>query len=363
MLVACLTIGVSSSGQAEGIAAAIREDSLTVLEGPTGAVEVEELGGGRRRVTVVPLDPTAFIKTRSCETAYPLDLIDQLRRTKDLAWVCDEIARDESPRYVELFLRHGLLAYLPTSAFARKRLLDFGCGSGASTMVLARMLPQAEIVGVDFARDLVAIAEHRKRVSGSRNVRFAVSPDSASLPEGLGLFDFVCMNAVWEHLLPSERRTLVPMLWSELREDGILFVNETPHRWYLIEAHTTGLPLLNFQPRPLAHWAANRYSKRLRGDESWEQLLRNGVRGGTEREILRVLRNAGGGRPVLLKPSLLGCGDAVDIWYAYSQAARPMKIKRHMRTAFKVISRLTRSTYAPGLSLAIRKRHADEEPR
>jgi hypothetical protein len=123
VLVACRTIVVSSPGQAEGIAAAIREDALTVLEGPTGAVEVEELGGGRRRVTVVPLDPTAFIKTRSCETGYPLDLIDQLRRTKDLAWLCDEIARDESPRYVELFLRHGLLAYLPASAFARKRLI------------------------------------------------------------------------------------------------------------------------------------------------------------------------------------------------------------------------------------------------
>jgi hypothetical protein len=38
-----------------------------------------------------------------------------------------------------------------------------------------------------------------------------------------------------------------------------------------------------------------------------------------------------------------------------------MKIKRHMRTAFKVISRLTRSTYAPGLSLAIEKRRDDDD--
>jgi 2-polyprenyl-3-methyl-5-hydroxy-6-metoxy-1,4-benzoquinol methylase len=331
------------------------DDQRTVLDDPNGSLEVVELGNGRRQVMVNPRDPTVFVQTKSCETNYPVELIDEFRRVKGIAWVCDEIARDENPQYVQLFLRYGMLTHLPEHAFAGKRLLDFGCGCGGSTMILARMFPQTEIVGVDLAGELVSLAEQRKRFSGAANVSFVVSPDSASLPAGLGMFDFISLCAVWEHLLPGERRTLVPMLWSALNETGVLFVNETPHRWYLLEAHTTGLPLLNFLPRPVAHWAANRYSKRLPDDESWEELLRNGIRGGTEREILRVLRRAGQGRPVLLKPSRLGISDRVDLWYAYSQAARPMKIKRHMRTAFKVISWLTRSTYAPGLNLAIQK--------
>jgi 2-polyprenyl-3-methyl-5-hydroxy-6-metoxy-1,4-benzoquinol methylase len=331
------------------------DDQRTVLDDPNGSVEVVELGDGRRQVTVKPRDAMAFVRTRSFETNYPVELIDEFRRVKGIAWVCDEIARDENPQYVQLSLRYGMLTFLPEHAFAGKRLLDFGCGSGASTMILARMFPQTEIVGIDLDQELVSLAEQRKRFSGAANVSFAVSPDSVSLPVGLGMFDFISLCAVWEHLLPYERRTLVPTLWSALNEAGVLFVNDTPHRWYLLEAHTTGLPLLNFLPRPVAHWAANRYSKRVSGGESWEDLLRHGIRGGTEREILRVLRRAGDGQPVLLKPTRLGVSDRIDLWYAYSQAERPMKIKQYMRSAFEVISWLTRSTYTPGLNLAIQK--------
>jgi hypothetical protein len=56
------------------------------------------------------------------------------------------------------------------------------------------------------------------------------------------------------------------------------------------------------------------------------------------------------------QPSRLDAQDPVDIWYAYSQRLAPMPIKAKMRGVFKLISRLTGSTFAPGIDLAIEKR-------
>ena len=163
------------------------------------------------------------------------------------------------------------------------------------------------------------------------------------------------LSAVWEHLLPRERTVLLPRLWRMLADSGLLFLNQTPHRWYPIEGHTTGLPLLNYVPPHFARWAANRYSAKLPGNESWEQLLRRGIRGGTAGEVMRILRRSGGGTPLLLQPNRLGAEDPVDIWYAYSQRLAPMPVKAKMRRAFKIINRLTGSTFAPEIDIAIEK--------
>jgi SAM-dependent methyltransferase len=328
-----------------------------ILKQATGTVTIRDLEDGRRHVSVEPASKNAFVARSEWVTRYPLELIEHVLEVKGINGLCDEIARDESDTYVARYLRHAILSYLPPEAFAGKRLLDFGCGAGSSTMVLSRMLPQTALVGVELNANLVELARHRARALGTANVRFEVSPDPESLPPDLGTFDFLVLSAVWEHLLPQERRsTLMPRLWRTLQTGGVLFLNQTPHRWYPVEGHTTGLPLLNYAPAHLAHWATKRFSpKPKHRNESWEQLLRRGIRGGTAREVMRILAGLDGGKPVLLQPSRLDAEDPVDIWYAYSQGNAPMPIKAWMRSAFKVISRTTGSTFAPGIDLAIAK--------
>jgi 2-polyprenyl-3-methyl-5-hydroxy-6-metoxy-1,4-benzoquinol methylase len=329
---------------------------MTFLEHADGRVAIEELPGGRRSVRVKPRDPAAFIRQPACETAYPVGLIESLLQIKGLAWLCDEISRDESPSYVQLSLQYAVLGYVAASELKRKRLLDFGCGCGSSTMVLARMFPDLEIVGVDLEPDFVSVAQLRARHYRLKNVTFMVSPNSDSLPNDLGSFDFVVLSAVWEHLLPAERAKVSEQLWHVLKCEGVLFVSQIPHRWYPIEAHTTGLPLLNYIPRRVAHWLAIRFSPRVAASESWETLLRRGIRGGTDREVLSALRATGEGRPTLMSPAALGIGSCVELWYRYSQQLQPMKIKAVMWRLFNVISVLTGSAFAPGLDLAIKKR-------
>jgi precorrin-6B methylase 2 len=315
---------------------------------------VEELGDGRRRVSVEPADDV-FVPCRDCVTSYPVELIAAVLQTKSVAYVCDEIARDEDPSYLQRDLRYSLLAYLPEDAFSETRLLDFGSGSGASSAVLGRMFPRTEIVGIELQSDLIALAERRKAHHQLSNVRFLRSPSPETLPEDLGTFRYIHFGAVYEHLLPSERPLLLAKLWSLLETGGVVFVNCLPHRYYPLEGHTSGLPLINFLPDRMAHAVATRFSQRLSPDATWEELLRDGIRGGTARRVARDLVSEGG-KARVLTPARLAVHDHTGLWLACSPRAQFSPAKKAVAlTMFRTLSRLTRQPFAPYLSLAFEK--------
>lgn len=313
-------------------------------------MRIEERGHGRRCIRIE--DPATFISTSEWETAYPVDLIELILSIKGSAYLCDEIRRDEDPSYVPRFLYYSLLGFVGEEQFDGTRILDFGSGSGATTATLSRMFPSAQVIGVELVPELIEIAQARAEHHGLDNVETLESPDPERLPEGIGQFDFVILGAVYEHLLPAERRRLLPQLWSLLKAGGVLFVNQLPHRYYVLETHTTGLPLVNFLPDRVAHLAARRFSKRVADDTSWPDLLRRGIRGGTERSLVRDIRGAGGD-PLLLRPRRLGLTDHADLWYA---TRRQHPLRRAMRMAFRAISRIDGTSYAPSLSVALQKR-------
>ena len=250
----------------------------------------------------------------SCETTFPRPLVERLLETTSAEWICDAIARHEDPAYIRGEMRSQLLAYFPASAYAGRRILDFGCGNGASTMAIAELLPESEVVGVELDDRRIgeahAILEHR----GLKNVRFLCSPSGEQLPEGIGSFDYVMLSAVFEHLLPAERRTVMPLLWSHMRPGAVMFVNQTPYRWHLYEHHSTGLWGINFLPDGLAWRLARRYGVGTR-DLTWPAMLRGGIRGGTEWSIRRSL-TADLRATEIVQPTQNGLRDRADFWLA-----------------------------------------------
>ena len=216
-----------------------------ILERPDGNLEIEERAGGARRVRARVHDGPP--PTREwCDTSYPVELIQSILDVKGVAWVCDEISRDQDPATIQRYFEDDFLPYVAPDAFDGKRILDFGCGSGSSTMVLARLFPRSEIVGVELSPELLELARRRQQFYGYPNVTFVLSPAGTTLPPGLAPFDFVVLSAVYEHLLPAERRTLMPQLWAHVKPGGVLLMNQTPHRFFPFESHTTGVPLINY---------------------------------------------------------------------------------------------------------------------
>ena len=250
-----------------------------MLQHSDGVVTIEELGGGERLISVKPADPGSAPPRQQWRTSYPVSLIERVVDVKGATWLCDEIQRDEDPAYVRHFLEQTILSYVPEEALASKRVLDFGSGCGASSLNLARMFPGADVVGVELVEEHVQLARARADHLGVDRVDFNLSQEPTGLPDEIGDFDAVVLSAVFEHLLPLERESLMPALWSVLRPGGLLFVNQLPHRYSPLETHTTGLPLVNYLPDQVAGAAARRLSSRVSRDADWEELLRAGFRG------------------------------------------------------------------------------------
>jgi SAM-dependent methyltransferase len=318
----------------------------TILDHPDVVVRIEE-NGTRKRLILVEAKGGTFVPVRSWETAYPIPLIEHVLKVKGV-YVADEIMRDEGPLYVQHSFKWNILSYVDTPDFAGRRVLDFGCGSGASTTVLARMLPEStQLVGVELIPEYVELACHRAQWYGIEGrAVFHLSPDPTSLPQEIGQFDYVVFSAVYEHLLP--------LLWRHLKPNGILFLDQTPYRWFPFEMHTTGLPLINYLPDRLAHKAACRFSKRIRPDETWPDLLRKGIRGGTVREVLGILNQEDQGAE-LLRPSRQGVRDHIDLWFQLSSTTRAPLAKKLIMWGFRAVKATTGVTMIPSLSLAIQK--------
>ncbi len=316
-------------------------------------VFIEETIDGKRKITVNSKDEKFFVAIASLETKYPVELIEKILEIKGANYLCDEIAREEDTNYVQKGLEFDLEAYFPNENFAGKRILDFGSGSGASTMILSRFFPEAEIIGVELDERLQSIACNRLEFYGYKNVSFYLSPSGSELPTGIDNFDLVILSAVYEHLLPKERKTVIPMVWEKVKDNGYLFLNMTPHRYFPIEHHTTNLPLLNYLPDSITYFVARKFSKRLNATESWETYLRRGIRGATENEIFANLERQS--KAKLIEPAKEDIKDRIDLWYSQLNQTRMVVVKKSLKLFLKMLKTGTGIVLVPNLSLVFQK--------
>ena len=331
------------------------KDKLIVCDG-LATVHIRNLTEERRSVKVEKIQKNLHVPFDYCETAYPIKLIEFILTAKGPAYLCDEILRDESPEYVQHDLKWSTLSYVNEGAFVGKRLLDFGCGSGGSSVSLSRMLPKTEIVGVELEERLLNVAQARAEYYGIKNVAFHVSPSPDSLPSHIGKFDFIMFSAVYEHLLPNERKPLLKLIWSALKPGGVLFLNGTPNRHFPLEMHTTGLPFINYLPDNITRLVSRKFSKRNLENDSWEVLLRKGIRGGSISEVLKNLSGTDDA-PVLLEPREFGLEDRLDLWLALSSKSigRSITAKKIYRLVMKPFLVVFGIELLPELALAIKK--------
>jgi SAM-dependent methyltransferase len=290
----------------------------------------------------------------TCDTTFPRELIELLLASTAPEWICDAIARHEDPAYIEDELRSQLLAYFPLGYYEGRRILDFGCGNGASTLAMAALLPHAEVVGVELSRDKLTEAGAILRHRNAGNARFLQSPSGDSLPADIGEFDVVMLSAVFEHLLPQERRTVMPLIWSHLRCGGVMFINQTPHRWHPFEHHSTGLWGINYLPDRVAWRVAARYGRGTK-HRTWDAMLRGGIRGGTERSIRTALTAGRLDEAEVLAPAQNGLRTRADHWLSRT-SPRHSGIKRAIAAAFRVMDATAGTMPTLNVSVAIRKR-------
>ena len=108
-----------------------------------------------------------------------------------------------------------------TGAGAPLRILDFGCGIGATEKILRDRFPAASIHGVDASAESVKAADSM----GLRDVTFHFSK-SERLPFEDGAFDLVYSNGTFHHIDHGKHPAVFAELRRVLRPGGHLFVFE-----------------------------------------------------------------------------------------------------------------------------------------
>ncbi len=290
---------------------------MVILEHKNLIIQIDELDGGKRKILLRDKNQSNSPIKRTWITAYPTDLIRAILDVKGSDLI-EDIQREEDKASLEWILKTNLFSYVDPKLFENKKILDYGCGTGTSTLVLARLFPRSKIVGTDVIKKFLSIAELRKKYYSVQNCNFILTSTN-SPPSTTGNYDFIILSAVYEHLLPLEREVLLTQMWEILNPKGFIFIFDTPNRLFPIEIHTTGLPLINYLPDHITEILARRWSKKIDPNVTWEFLLRCGIRGSTLEEILKTLKKLIPGQFLYLRPNRLGIKHHIDLWYVITK--------------------------------------------
>lgn len=135
-------------------------------------------------------------------------------KTKDLAESYNDFQRNylSASRHLCLQLAYRRLEKCPG------RILDLGCGTGASIPVLLDLFPGAQIIGLDPEESMLNVAISRNKWD---NVRF-VKGSSDEFPSNLGCFDFIFSFSSFR--LWNNPVSALTQIQSSLTEDGLCYI-------------------------------------------------------------------------------------------------------------------------------------------
>jgi SAM-dependent methyltransferase len=115
----------------------------------------------------------------------------------------------------EFFIRgrlQDLYRQLP-AGFHPERILDFGCGLGDTTHLLAELFPGADIVGFDTSDPAL---DHARRTYGSARISFCGLAGFTQMAP----VDLCYTNGVFHHILPEKRAGVMVQIHRLLRPTG-----------------------------------------------------------------------------------------------------------------------------------------------
>jgi SAM-dependent methyltransferase len=150
-------------------------------------------------------------------------------------------------RYVDHEMAHiGHLFATGVCPVEGKKVLEFGCNIGATSIVLAHY--GARVTAVDISPQCIEMARLNTKRYGSLGVRFELLNEGQPLPFADGEFEVVTCNSVLEYVRPNLLAGVQRELSRVLKPGGLLLVFGTSNRLSPIEMHS-GEWLNNYIPR------------------------------------------------------------------------------------------------------------------
>jgi SAM-dependent methyltransferase len=173
-----------------------------------------------------------------------------------------------------------LFAYLRARRLGGLRVLEVGCSFGHMTEFLAEQPEVAALTTFDTDAAFVEITRVKVEelaLAVVRQVRHLDQEATRRLPWADAAFDLVLAVGVVEHLPARGRRAQVDEYYRVLAPGGHIAILDTPNRWFPLETHSVGLPLVQWLPPRLAWRYARLGRPRIYGTVSVDEFIADGT--------------------------------------------------------------------------------------
>ncbi|MGD0423234.1 MAG: methyltransferase domain-containing protein [Candidatus Bathyarchaeia archaeon] len=130
------------------------------------------------------------------------------------------------------------------------RILEIGCGTGASTVTLAEQ--GAYVTAVDISEPALTVAKKRCAEYDVKVQFVSVNATDIQAQCSDRCFDMIIFFASLEHMTYDERIAAMKTTWDMLPEGSLWCAVDTPNRLWYSDLHTSHLPFFMWLPDDLA---------------------------------------------------------------------------------------------------------------
>lgn len=148
--------------------------------------------------------------------------------TVDAAVTYDPITHYVLPPNEE-WVRQGLIEKIRCKP---RRILDLGCGTGSTTLLLKQTFPQAEVIGLDLSPYMLVVADDKARHAHSEITWIHGKAEHTPFPDAS--FDLITASLLFHETPPSISQMILRETFRLLTPGGeviILDGNQSTLRW------------------------------------------------------------------------------------------------------------------------------------
>ncbi len=129
------------------------------------------------------------------------------------------VSYDPITQYVlpphETVVRQGLIDAVRVKP---RRIIDLGCGTGSTTLMLKQAFPEAEVVGLDLSPYMLVVADMKAQKAGLKIQWLHSSAESVALPDAS--FDLVASSLLFHETPPAVSRAILRESFRLLKVGG-----------------------------------------------------------------------------------------------------------------------------------------------